>query len=95
MAEFIEVRTTIEGHEKAAALANGILRAGLATSIDIDIDAAPSGEGGTWQLTLITTERQAPTLEQHIRDAGQDGPIVAQPVIHDIEGYPDWLTDQP
>jgi hypothetical protein len=92
MAEFIEVRATIIGHGKAAALAHGILDAGLATSIDIG--EVPCGES-MWELTLITTEQRAPILEQHIRDAGETGPIVARPVTHDVDGYPDWLTDQP
>ncbi|TMR94821.1 hypothetical protein EJK15_31925 [Nonomuraea basaltis] len=92
MAEFIEVRTTIDGHEKAAALAHGLLRAGLATSIDID--EVPSDES-TWQLTLITAERQAHTVEQRIRETGENGPIISRPVTHDIDCYPDWLTDQP
>ncbi|WP_188191837.1 hypothetical protein [Nonomuraea sp. SYSU D8015] len=92
MAEFIEVRTTIEGHERAAALADGILRAGLATSIDID--EAPPGES-TWRLTLITTRRHAPALEREIRVVGGHGPIVAHPVAHDVDGYPDWLTGPP
>ncbi|MFG1706417.1 hypothetical protein ACFLIM_24785 [Nonomuraea sp. M3C6] len=90
MAQFIEVRTTIEGHEKAAELAHGILRAGLATSIDITEVPHPADETA-WELTLITTERQAPTLERHIRETGC--PIVSRPVTHDIDNYPDWLTD--
>jgi hypothetical protein len=98
MTEFIEVRTTIEGHEKAAELAHGILRAGLATSIDLAEVPHPAAchDQVTWQLTLITTEPQASTLEQHIRESGEGGPISSQPVIHDIDHYPDWLTgDQP
>ncbi|GAA3551624.1 hypothetical protein GCM10022419_034910 [Nonomuraea rosea] len=98
MTEFIEVRTTIEGHEKAAELAHGILRAGLATSIDLSEVAQPAARHDmtTWQLTLITTERQAPILEQHIRDIGESIPISRQPVNHDIDHYPDWLiNDQP
>ncbi|WP_327589432.1 hypothetical protein OHA25_22350 [Nonomuraea sp. NBC_00507] len=93
MAEFIEVRATIEGRTKAAVVAHGILRAGLATSIDID--EVPHPSANAWQLTLITTDQHAPTLEQHIRGSGENGPIVSRPVSHDLDGYPAWLTDQP
>ncbi|MFC4122677.1 hypothetical protein [Nonomuraea zeae] len=98
MTEFIEVRTTIEGHEKAAELAHGILRSGLATSIDLTEVAQPAAphDRTTWQLTLITTEQQAPALELHIRDVDRHAPISRQPVSEDIDAYPDWLiNDQP
>jgi hypothetical protein len=96
MAEFIEVRATIEGHEKAAALAHGILRAGLATSIDIDEVPHPSTapDAAAWRLTLITTKAHAPALERHIRGAGADCPVVSRPVAPDLDGFPDWLMDQ-
>ncbi|MEU8319856.1 hypothetical protein AB0C33_15965 [Nonomuraea sp. NPDC048881] len=97
MAEFIEVRTTIEGHEQAAALAHTILLAGLATSIDIA--EVPAAEAGlSWQLTLITPREQAAELAAHIGANGGAGTVEAQPVLHDIDAYPDWLiedTDRP
>ncbi|MEU5863179.1 MULTISPECIES: hypothetical protein [unclassified Nonomuraea] len=90
MAEFIEVRTTIEGHEQAAALAHTILLAELATSIDIA--EAPAAEAGdSWQLTLITPRERAAALEAHIVANG--GAVDSQPVLHDIDTYPDWLTE--
>ncbi|MFI6919906.1 hypothetical protein ACIBIZ_08120 [Nonomuraea spiralis] len=93
MAEFIEVRTTIEGHEQAAALAHAILLAGLATSIDIA--EVPSTETGiSWQITLITPQTQAAALAAHIRANGGHGPIDSQPVLHDIDARPDWLTEE-
>lgn len=94
MAEFFELRTTIEGHERAAELAHGILLAGLATSMDIAEvpNPAPHHDNAAWQLTLITTQRQVPILERHIRETGADI-IDCTPVIHDIDHYPDWLTD--
>ncbi|MEV0387830.1 hypothetical protein [Nonomuraea sp. NPDC050643] len=97
MAEFIEVRTTIEGHERAAELAHGILRAGLATSIDIAEVPHPAiaGNGVAWQLTLITTPPKVGTLERHIREVGADAPITSEPIIHDVDSYPDWLADDP
>ncbi|MEV0996550.1 hypothetical protein [Nonomuraea sp. NPDC050202] len=94
MAEFVEIRMTIGSHERAAELAHGILLAGLATSIDIaeaPDPAAPRDEPA-WQLTLITTDEQAPMLERHVRGAGADAPIDCRPVIHDFDGHPDWLT---
>ncbi|NUR84506.1 MAG: hypothetical protein HOY71_10515 [Nonomuraea sp.] len=97
MAEFVEVRTTIEGHEQAAALAHTILLAGLATSIDIAEDPAEEA-GNAWQLTLIAPQAQAAALEQHIRANGESGPVESQPVLHDVDSYPDWLaedTDHP
>ncbi|MCK2212500.1 hypothetical protein MF672_001600 [Actinomadura sp. ATCC 31491] len=94
MAEFIEVRTTVEGHEKAAALAHEILGAGLATSIDID-EVSSSAGTARWQLTLITTGVQAPEMEELIRASGDAGPIDSRPVTHDIDSYPDWLPDHP
>ncbi|WP_043630293.1 hypothetical protein [Nonomuraea candida] len=95
MAEFFEVRTTIEGHERAAALAHGILLTGLATSIDIAEvpNPAPGHDDTAWQLTLITTERQVSHVERHIRETAGDRPIDRDPVIHDIDRYPDWLAD--
>ena len=95
MAEFFEVRTTIEGRERAAGLAHGILLAGLATSIDIAEvpHPAPHRDDTAWQLTLITTERQVCTLERHIRETGEETPIDSEPVTHDIDRYHDWLTD--
>ncbi|MEW9551279.1 hypothetical protein [Nonomuraea sp. NPDC050783] len=97
MAEFIEVRTTVEGHEKAAALAHEILRAALATSIDIDEVPSPTASAGTpaWQLTLITTDGQAPALEELIRASDQAGTVDSRPVTYDIDSYPDWLPDRP
>ncbi|TMR17070.1 hypothetical protein ETD86_23745 [Nonomuraea turkmeniaca] len=92
MARLIEVRATIAGRTKAAAIANGILRAGLATSIDIE--QVPHPSISAWQLTLITTVQHAETLEQHIRGSGEVGPIVSRPVAHDVDDYPDWLTNQ-
>ncbi|GAA2834473.1 hypothetical protein [Nonomuraea rubra] len=95
MAEFVEIRMTIGSHERAAELAHGILLAGLATSIDI---AEAPGQAVlrdelAWQLTLITTDEQVPTLERHVRAAGADAPVDCRPVIHDFDGHPDWLTD--
>ncbi|MEV0232598.1 hypothetical protein [Nonomuraea sp. NPDC050786] len=93
MAEFIEVRATVEGHEQAAALAHAILGAGLAASIDIaEVPSTRPGEI-TWELTLVTTDRHAATLEQHLRQTGECCSIVSAPVIHDVDGYPDWLGD--
>ncbi|MFI7129583.1 hypothetical protein ACIBQ1_28060 [Nonomuraea sp. NPDC050153] len=91
MAEFIEVRATIEGHERAAALAHGILSTGLAASIDIA--EVPSARQGTtvWELTLITTDQQVHTLERHIRDSDGGCSIARRPVTNDADGYPDWL----
>ncbi|MGI5287634.1 hypothetical protein ACQEVF_30445 [Nonomuraea polychroma] len=93
MAEFIEVRATIEGRENAVAVAHDLLRAGLATSIDIDVVPHPSASA--WRLTLITTDQLAPALEQHIRGSGGSGSIVSRPVTRDVGSYPDWLTNQP
>ncbi|MGW0805639.1 hypothetical protein [Nonomuraea sp. NPDC002799] len=97
MAEFIEVRTTVEGHERAAALTHGILDAGLATSIDIAevTQPAQAGDETTWQLTFITTAAQVGILEERIRESGHGGPIISQPVLHDLDAYPDWLPGQP
>ncbi|MFG1700552.1 hypothetical protein [Nonomuraea sp. NPDC049309] len=93
MAEFVEVRTLIEGHEAAADLAHGILLSGLATSIDIAEVPHPSAAGATaWQLTLVTTEQQVPALERHVRRTGGDRPIDRVPIAHHFDGYPDWLT---
>ncbi|MFB9628563.1 hypothetical protein [Nonomuraea helvata] len=93
MAEFIEVRATVEGYERAAALAHALLGAGLAASIDIA--EVPSARPGaiTWELTLVTTDRQAATLEQHIRQTGECCSVVSAPVAHDVDGYPDWLGE--
>jgi len=92
MAEFVEVRTTIEGHEQAAELAHSILLAGLATSIDIaEVPAVTAGSA--WQLTLIAPRAQAAELERHIRANGESGPVESQPVLHDVDSYPDWLTE--
>ncbi|MEV0615242.1 hypothetical protein AB0I81_18105 [Nonomuraea sp. NPDC050404] len=95
MAEFFEVRTTIEGHEKAASLAHGILLAGLATSIDIAEvpHPAPHCDGTAWQLTLITTERQVSELERHIRQTDATMPIDKEPVMQGFDSYPEWLAD--
>lgn len=94
MAEFFEVRTLIEGHEAAAELAHGILAAGLATSIDIAEVPQPSAAGPTtWQLTLVTTGQQVPALERHMRSIGARHPIDREPIAHDFNGYPDWLSD--
>ncbi|GAA3666997.1 hypothetical protein GCM10022224_033860 [Nonomuraea antimicrobica] len=96
MAEFLEVHTTIEGQERAAELAHGILLAGLATSIDIAEvpHPAPTPDGTAWQLTLITTERQVRTLERHIRETGGERAIDREPVVHDGDGHPDWLAGE-
>ncbi|NUS05624.1 MAG: hypothetical protein HOV97_24070 [Nonomuraea sp.] len=92
MAAFVEVRTTIEGHEQAAALAHAILLAGLATSIDIA--EVPAEEAGSaWQLTLIAPESEAAALERHIRANGEGGPVESHPIAHDLDDYPDWLTE--
>lgn len=95
MAEFFEVRTTIGCREQAAELAHGILFSGLATSIDIAEapDATPGREAPGWQLTFIATGPQVAALERHIRHASPDAPVEAEPVTHDIDSYPDWLTD--
>jgi hypothetical protein len=92
MAEFLEVRTTIEGHAQAAALAHSILLAGLATSIDI-AEVPARDTGIAWQLTLITPAPQSAALEQHIRARGAGGPIESQPILHDVDDYPDWLAE--
>ncbi|SEH02505.1 hypothetical protein SAMN05444920_12743 [Nonomuraea solani] len=92
MAEYIEVRTTIEGHVRAAELAHGILRAGLATSIDIAEVPHPH-DGATWELTLITTQPQVTTLERHIREGGANRPIISEPDAYDFDRHPDWLID--
>ncbi|PRX58714.1 hypothetical protein B0I32_122177 [Nonomuraea fuscirosea] len=91
MAEFFEVHTTIGGREQAAELAHGILFSGLATSIDIA--EAPGREATAWQLTFIAAGPQVAALERHIRRASPDAPVAAEPVTHDIDSYPDWLTD--
>jgi hypothetical protein len=93
MAEFIEVRTTIEGHEKAAAFAHGILIAGLATSIDI-AQVPAKGSEIAWELTLVTPQQQAAALEEHIRADDDAGPAVSQPVLNDIDACPDWLSNR-
>ncbi|UBU11684.1 hypothetical protein [Nonomuraea gerenzanensis] len=95
MAEFFEVRMTIGSHERAAELAHGILLAGLATSIDIAEapDQPIHRDEPVWQLTLITTDEQVPSLEQHIRSNGDDAAVVWRPVVHDFDSLPDWLTD--
>ncbi|GAA2213408.1 hypothetical protein GCM10009850_088700 [Nonomuraea monospora] len=92
MAEYFEVRMTIESHERAAELAHGILLAGLATSIDITEapDQPIHRDEPVWQLTLIATDEQIPTLQRYI---GGGAPIDCQPVNHDFDSYPDWLTD--
>ncbi|TDD24350.1 hypothetical protein [Nonomuraea diastatica] len=96
MAEFIEVRATIEGHERAAVLANDILRAGLATSIDIAETPRPASrhDAISWELTLITTAGQAPALERHIWATGLECAIVSRPIVTDLDGPPDWLNDE-
>ncbi|TDC09946.1 hypothetical protein E1267_05820 [Nonomuraea longispora] len=93
MAEFIEVRATVEGHERAAVLANGIFRAGLATSIDIAETPHPTAHHDeiAWELTLITTASQAPALERHIRETGFDSPIMSRPLVTDPDNRPDWF----
>ncbi|MEO3873937.1 hypothetical protein ABGB18_34430 [Nonomuraea sp. B12E4] len=98
MAEFIEVHTTIEGHERAAELVHGILDAGLATSIDISEvppAAALSEDVTTWELTFIAPAAQAPVLERHIRERGFGNLIVSLPVTHSLDNHPGWLTDGP
>ncbi|TYB67718.1 hypothetical protein FXF51_13125 [Nonomuraea sp. PA05] len=95
MAEYFEVRMAIESHERAAELAHGILLAGLATSIDIAEapDQPIHRDEPVWQLTLIATDEQVPTLERHIMSSGGGAPIDCRPVNHDFDSYPDWLTD--
>ncbi|MGR6915272.1 hypothetical protein ACU635_13590 [[Actinomadura] parvosata] len=95
MAEFVEIRMTIESHERAAELAHGILLACLATSIDIAEapDQPVHRDTPTWQLTLITTNEQVPALEGHLRSTGATAPLDCRPVIQEFEGYPDWLMD--
>ncbi|TDD35187.1 hypothetical protein E1286_39935 [Nonomuraea terrae] len=78
MGEFTEVRTTIDGHERAAELAHAILTAGLATSIDIAEVPVPHRAEPAWQLTLVTTARELPLLERHIKETGAD--LVSEPV---------------
>ncbi|QYC44351.1 hypothetical protein Nocox_33920 [Nonomuraea coxensis DSM 45129] len=97
MAGFIEVRTTVEGHEKAAALAHEIMGADLATSIDIDEVPAPSStaETSTWRLTLLIADAYAPALEALMRSSGHAGPVESRPVTHDIDSHPDWLPGHP
>ncbi|SDM68495.1 hypothetical protein [Nonomuraea jiangxiensis] len=95
MSEFIEVHTTIEGHERAAELIHGILGADLATSIDISEVPRAGGSSGditTWELTFITPARRVPDLERHIKER-DGGLIVSLPVTHDLNDYPDWLAD--
>ncbi|MEU6711579.1 hypothetical protein ABZ897_08860 [Nonomuraea sp. NPDC046802] len=94
MAEFIEVRTTIEGYERAATLSHRILGAGLATSIDIAEAPDPAGQP-VWELTFITTGEAAATLEEQLRANGDGGAVISRPVAHDLDSYPDWLPDQP
>lgn len=95
MAEFFEVRTTIEGHERAAELAHELLLTGLATSIDIAElpHQAPGRDGTAWQLTLIAAERHVSHLEQRIKATNGSLPIDTEPVAHDMDDYPDWLTN--
>ncbi|MGA4991609.1 hypothetical protein ACWCOT_32860 [Nonomuraea bangladeshensis] len=95
MAAFIEVRTTVEGHEKAAVLAHEILGADLATSIDIDeVPGSPAGTSA-WRLTLITTDAHAPAMEALLRAAGHTGPVESRPVTYDVDSYPDWMPGHP
>ncbi|MBB5773821.1 hypothetical protein [Nonomuraea jabiensis] len=91
MAEFIEVRATVEGHERAAALARGIFSAGLAASIDIAEVTSPRGDTTVWELTLITTDGQVPTLERRIRETADGCSVTRRPITHDDDAYPDWL----
>ncbi|MEU4514699.1 hypothetical protein AB0G05_34815 [Nonomuraea wenchangensis] len=97
MSAFIEVRTTVEGHEKAAVLAHEILGADLATSIDIDEvpGSSTSAETSAWRLTLITTDAHAPAMEALLRASGHTGPIESRPVTYDIDSYPDWMPGHP
>jgi hypothetical protein len=91
MAEFIEVRATVEGHERAAALAHGIFSAGLAASIDIAEVPSPHHGTTVWELTLITTGGQVPTLERRIRETDDGCSVTSRPDTPDADGYPDWL----
>ncbi|MEW1839669.1 hypothetical protein AB0392_17130 [Nonomuraea angiospora] len=91
MAEFIEVRATVEGDERAAALAHGIFSAGLAASIDIAEVPSPRHGTTVWELTLITTDGQVPTLERHIRETAGGCSVTSRPVTQDADGHPDWL----
>ncbi|MEV4015835.1 hypothetical protein AB0J35_35575 [Nonomuraea angiospora] len=91
MPEFIEVRATVEGHERAAALARGIFSAGLAASIDIAELPSPHRGTTVWELTLITTDGQATMLERRIRETDDGCSVTSRPVTPDADGYPDWL----
>jgi hypothetical protein len=91
MPEFIEVRATVEGHERAAALARGIFSAGLAASIDIAELPSPRHGTTVWELTLITTDGQVTMLERRIRETADGCSVTSRPVMPDADGYPDWL----
>ncbi|MEU0571313.1 hypothetical protein ABZ297_38775 [Nonomuraea sp. NPDC005983] len=68
MAEIIEVRTTVVGHDKAVELTRSLLLSGLAASVDIS-QATPAGEDVTWQLAIATTEDLLPALYEHLGES--------------------------
>ncbi|NRQ36782.1 hypothetical protein HII36_33835 [Nonomuraea sp. NN258] len=93
MAEFVEIRATVEGHEKAAEVAHAILCEGLATSIEISEVPSP-GPGISWQLTLIAPATDRDRLERRLERAGGDL-AAAVPVQAGFDPCPDWLSGPP
>ncbi len=102
MAEFIEVRTTVEGREAATQLAHGIVGAKLAASVEISEttrvirwDVGIEG-AALWQLAIVTTESLLPALRKHILESQEDEnpPITTTPLEAGSERYREWLHSE-
>jgi periplasmic divalent cation tolerance protein len=99
MAEFIEVRTTVEGREVATQLAHGIVSAGLAASVEISETTrvirwdVGIEEAALWQLAIVTIEGLLPALREQILQGRDDEnpPITTTPMEAGSERYLEWL----
>jgi uncharacterized protein involved in tolerance to divalent cations len=102
MAEFIEVRTTVEGREAATQLAHSIVGARLAASVEISETTrvirwdVGIEDAALWRLTIITTESLFPALRKHILEGQEDEnpPLTTTPLEAGSERYREWLRTE-
>ena len=101
MAEFIEIRTTIDSVEAAQMIAQTLVKKRLAACVQVSGPLTSTywwqgtiEQAQEWICTAKTRRELYPAVEQVIREVhSYDEPeIIATPIVEGSRGYLDWIN---
>ncbi|MER7077346.1 divalent cation tolerance protein [Saccharopolyspora kobensis] len=102
MADHVQVVTTTDSEESAAALARGVVEAALGACVQVvPIRSFYVWEGAAqddpeWQLQIKTSADRLPALVAHLKaEHGYEVPeIIATPIVGGSAEYLSWVDEQ-